>query len=48
MIGKPVETVRSNLRRARVRLTQALQADLVAAPAQAGGSYATAGRPLWP
>ncbi|MEU7175244.1 sigma factor-like helix-turn-helix DNA-binding protein [Micromonospora tulbaghiae] len=41
MIGKPVETVRSNIRHARGRLAQALQADLVAVPAQAGGTHAT-------
>lgn len=43
-IGKPVETVRSNLRHARARLTRALQADQAAAPVQAGGTYATAGQ----
>ncbi|MEU4472382.1 RNA polymerase sigma factor [Micromonospora sp. NPDC023888] len=40
MIGSPAETVRSNIRYARARLTQVLQADLAAAPAHAGGSHA--------
>ncbi|MFG1779054.1 RNA polymerase sigma factor [Micromonospora sp. NPDC049048] len=41
MIGRPVGTVRSNIRHARARLAQALQADPVPTSAQAGGSYAT-------
>jgi len=45
-LNKPAETVRSNLRHARARLTQALQADLVAVPALAGGSHARAGHRL--